>query len=180
MEIIDITIVVLIAISTIIGIFRGFFKELMLIVVLVISLVVAYYGASLSAQWIPDGQWQIAGYTVNMRTVGFAVSFGTILFVVMILGRVLVTKASNVLHSVGVITIDRFFGGVFGLARGGLIIAIMVTIAGLTMLPSGFWWQQSRLLPTFERLTYQGIQVLPQQYREYFYFPSVRSHSSEN
>ena len=108
MEVIDITIVVLIAISTIIGIFRGFFKELMLIVVLVISLGAAYYGASFSAQWIPDGQWQIAGYTVSMRTVGFAVSFGTILFVVMILGRVLVTKASNVLHSVGVITIDRF------------------------------------------------------------------------
>ena len=43
-------------------------------------------------------------------------------------------------------------GSLFGIARGVLIVAILVLIGGLTVLPQDSWWQESMLIPHFEDL----------------------------
>jgi membrane protein required for colicin V production len=40
----------------------------------------------------------------------------------------------------------------FGLARGMLVVAVLVLLGGLTPLPEDPWWQESKLIPPFQAL----------------------------
>ena len=43
-------------------------------------------------------------------------------------------------------------GVLFGVARGVVIVAILVLLAGLTALPRDPWWGGSSLLPQFQQI----------------------------
>jgi uncharacterized membrane protein required for colicin V production len=47
---------------------------------------------------------------------------------------------------------DRLAGLLFGIARGAIIIVILVMLAGLTPLPESPWWVESQLIPHFQAL----------------------------
>jgi membrane protein required for colicin V production len=56
------------------------------------------------------------------------------------------------LESTGLSGIDRFAGLLFGLARGVLIIAVLVFLARTTPLPKEAWWLDSQLMPMFQSI----------------------------
>lgn len=58
----------------------------------------------------------------------------------------------KLVSSTGLSGTDRLGGLLFGLARGGLIAAVLVALAGLTPLPQDPWWKQSQLIPPFQAL----------------------------
>jgi len=43
-------------------------------------------------------------------------------------------------------------GLIFGLARGGVIVSVIVLVVGITEIPQEPWWQESRLLGHFETM----------------------------
>ena len=45
---------------------------------------------------------------------------------------------------------DRFLGMVFGMARGSIIITLIILLAGLTHLPTKAIWQQSVVIHYFQ------------------------------
>ncbi|MGB5427382.1 MAG: CvpA family protein, partial [Gammaproteobacteria bacterium] len=52
---------------------------------------------------------------------------------------------------------------VFGVARGGVIVAILVLLAGLTPLPQDPWWQDSQFLGYFQELAMWLRSYLPNE-----------------
>lgn len=178
-EIVDVVIVAWLLLSVSVGVLRGFIKEIMLITVLLIAIAGAYYGADVTSRWVPDEQWHVVGYTVSMQTVGYVASFALILLVLLVLGRVLVTAVKEVLYRSGVGIADRVLGSGFGLLRGLAVAAILVALGSLTAFPTHAWWQNSSLMPYMEHLADYGVNLLPHQYQEYFYFPSRPTGSSE-
>ncbi len=46
---------------------------------------------------------------------------------------------------------DRLLGLLFGLVRGYALGAVAVLLAGFTALPGDAWWEQSRVVPAFQR-----------------------------
>ena len=82
-----------------------------------------------------------------MRTViAFSVLFLVILMAVSIAG-LLFTKA---VRAVGLGLADRTLGGVFGFARGALILLVLALAAGLTALPKEPFWREAKLAPPLE------------------------------
>jgi membrane protein required for colicin V production len=61
-------------------------------------------------------------------------------------------------------------GVVFGVARGAVIVGILVLLAGLTPLPSDPWWRESMLVPHFERFALEIRGLLPAEVAQYFEF----------
>jgi membrane protein required for colicin V production len=57
---------------------------------------------------------------------------------------------SRLLKSAGLGLEDRLLGSVFGLARGVLIVMVMVLLAGLTALPRQPAWSDAMLSPPLE------------------------------
>ena len=152
---IDVVIIALIALSAILSLFRGFVREAVALVTWLVALWVAmaFYEdlAAILSQWIslPSAQ----------RITAFAVLF----ICVLLLGAIVNFLASKLVNKTGLTGTDKLLGIVFGVARGGVIVAILVLLAGLTPLPQDPWWQDSQLLGYFQELAMWMRSYLPNE-----------------
>jgi membrane protein required for colicin V production len=63
--------------------------------------------------------------------------------VVLLSMSLLAMFAANLVKNAGLGMEDRVLGGVFGLARGMLVIVVLVLLAGLTALPKQPVWREA-------------------------------------
>ena len=56
---------------------------------------------------------------------------------------------------------DRAMGLVFGMARGAILVAMLVFLAALTPLPEDDWWQASSLIGRFQVLAEHVLDQVP-------------------
>jgi len=150
---IDVVIISLIALSAILSLFRGFVKEALALFSWLVALWVAmaFYEelATVLSQWIavPSAQ----------KVTAFAILF----ICVLLLGALVNYLAGKLVDKTGLTATDKMLGVVFGVARGAVIVAILVMLAGLTPLPQDPWWQDSQFLGYFEDLAVWMRNFLP-------------------
>ncbi len=89
---------------------------------------------------------------IPLPSARMAVSFLGIFIGVLLAGGLVGYLLGKLVSSTGLGGTDRLAGVVFGIARGALIVAILVLLAGVTPLPEDPWWKQSRLIPPFQSL----------------------------
>jgi membrane protein required for colicin V production len=151
---IDIAIIALIVLSALLSLFRGFVKEALALASWLVALWVAmvFYAdlAAVLAQWITEPTLQ------NIT------AFSILFICVLLIGAVVNYVASRLVLKTGLATTDRLLGVVFGAARGGVIVAILVLFAGLTPMPQDSWWKDSQLLGYFEDFALWMREYLPE------------------
>jgi len=142
MPIIDILIIVAVAISIIVGIFRGLVKEAISIGALLFAIWAAlYFGPSVgdvSENWFSSEELQMW--------------FGRILVfaVILALGGLLGWGISKLVRLSVLSGMDRFLGSLFGVLRGILLVAVFIIGGQFAGFDNDEWWLNSRLLPHFE------------------------------
>ncbi|HDN69572.1 MAG: CvpA family protein [Gammaproteobacteria bacterium] len=150
---IDVVILALIALSAILSLFRGFVREAVALATWLVALWVAMAFhedlAAILSQWISTPSAQ--------KITAFAVLF----ICVLLLGAIINFLASKLVDKTGLTGTDRLLGIVFGVARGGVIVAILVLLAGLTPFPQDPWWQDSQFIGYFEELAMWMRSYLP-------------------
>lgn len=150
---IDWLILLVILLSAVISVVRGFFKEAISLAgwIVAIWLGLAFSGdiAALLAKLI------------SVPSVRIVVAFSMVLVFVLVLTAVASHFASLVVKRTGLTGTDRVLGVVFGVARGAVIVGILVLLAGLTALPRDPWWREATLIPHFQRLAVQIRIMLP-------------------
>lgn len=154
----DLVVLTVIGLSTTIALVRGFVRSLVSLVAWLIALV-------LGLKWGPAVAALVPGSTIPpsaAQVIGFAAVF----IVVVIAGALAGTLMARLLHAVGLGIVDRLLGAVFGLARGLLLVAIGVLLAGLTTLPRQDWWQNSLLAPELVGLALSLKPWLPPEWSE--------------
>jgi len=138
----------------------GFFQEAFGIVGLV-------FGYLLAA-------WQyrrLAGHFeayISSKWLGEIVAFLAIFLGVMILAGILGKIVRWLMKEAGLNVVDRFFGGVLGLLRGCLLVAI-VLVSMTAFTPTSRWLQGSALAPYFLVVGSAAIWVAPAELRAEFY-----------
>ena len=95
----------------------------------------------------------ISNQSLRLMT-GFALVFLTVL-VVMSLVAILCSK---LVKASGLSIADRSLGAVFGLARGFLMVLILVLLGGLSSLPKQPLWKNALFSPQLERVA-TGMKV---------------------
>lgn len=140
----DYAVIAILAGSFLLGAWRGVFSEVMSLGAWVVAFLVAKawgetVGTQLFAPYITVTFWQIAG--------GWIVLFIAAILVLSIF-RALVRKT---IHAMGLGFFDRTLGMAFGVARGVLLVVLLVAIGGMTHLPEETWWRQARLAPYAEQ-----------------------------
>ena len=150
---IDVVILALIALSAILSLFRGFVREAVALATWLVALWVAMAFhedlAAILSQWIETPSAQ--------KITAFAVLF----ICVLLLGAIINYLANKLVDKTGLTGTDRLLGIVFGVARGGVIVAILVLLAGLTPFPQDPWWQDSQFIGYFEELAMWIRSYLP-------------------
>lgn len=105
---------------------------------------------------------------ISSRWLGEIVAFLAIFLGVMVLAGVLGKIVRWLMKEAGLRGIDRFLGGILGLVRGCLLVAI-VLVSMTAFTPTSRWLQGSGLAPYFLVIGRAAIWLAPSQLRSQFY-----------
>lgn len=141
----DYVLIAIMGFSTLISLFRGFFKEAMSL------------GAWVVAIW---AAWkfgpQLAVYLEGMITptaVRLWAARALTVIAVLIAGGILGTFFHFVLETTGLTGTDRAIGMVFGFGRGVVLIGLLLAVMESADFDETEWWPQSVLIPYFAPVT---------------------------
>lgn len=155
----DIVILCLIALPTIVGIFYGFlnivFSLLSWAVSLGLSIKLATYFSPLLENYVDTPILRIILAFIALFILSLLIMSGISYLIVKLLGRS------------GLTATDRILGLFFGMGLGGLIVAIIILLAGFTAFPQEPWWEESKLVEPFERISIWSARFLPESITEY-------------
>lgn len=155
---IDYTILGIVALSAVIGFFRGFAREAIGLATWVLAFFIAYKLAEPIAGLLTD--W------ISVRSVRLAAAFGGLFIIVLVAGAVVNYSISKLVSGTGFAGTDRALGGVFGVLRGVAILVLLVLLAGLTAVPRDNWWQQSIFIDRLEEGALWVRNFMPQDLAE--------------
>lgn len=142
---IDIVIVTVIALSTLVSLFRGVVKELLSLAVWVLSFWLAFHYfypvSGLFEELIPYQNARIGA------------AFLLILITAMVAGMLLTGLMTRLVQASGMGATDRMLGGFFGLLRGIVVVGVAIMLAALTPLAQDTAWNDSLLIGYFDALS---------------------------
>lgn len=131
----DYFVLAVMTLSLLVGVVRGVVSEILALVAWVAAFVAARLWAvpagKLLLADLADPLWQQVG--------GFIAVFVAVLIGVALLRWIM----GLLLKAAGLRPIDRLLGAFFGVARGVLVLWVLVLLAGLTPLPQERWWRES-------------------------------------
>lgn len=160
--ILDLIFIVILAISVLLGLIRGMIREVLSLVGLAASIYLAFtFADSLSKNYVSQ-------FLENPR-ISYIVTFVLIIVATLFFVTLINLLFSQLLKASGLSFLNRFFGALFGLLRGGIICSLLVMVIGFVPgIASKPWWQASTLAPIFTNLTKTTFKYLPQEISDYF------------
>jgi membrane protein required for colicin V production len=141
---IDILIIAIIAVSAVISLIRGFVQEALSLATWIAAFTLAWlFFRPLAVQLQP---------MIDVASIRLGVAYGIILLLVLLLGALINHFMKSLVEHTGLSGTDRMIGIFFGMARGAVVVAVLVLLAGLTPFPQDNWWSESRLIPYFQEM----------------------------
>ncbi len=157
---VDIVVIAIIGISVLIGLFRGLIKESISLATWILALWVGLtYGEKLAS---------LLPFSVGSQTVQSLIGIVILFVIVILFGGIVNYLIGQLVDRTGLSGTDRMLGIIFGVLRGGLIVAALVLLAMLTNLPNEPWWQESLTLPFFHDIAVWIRDLLPPSLAEHF------------
>ncbi len=158
MTVFDYVFLAVLGLSAAVGMWRGLVSEVMALLAWVVALFAAWRyneeAAAVFSGLIADAFWrQAAG--AALVVVG-----------VLLLAALLRYLLRQLLRAAGLGATDRFFGAVFGIARGLVVAFVVVLIGGLVGVSREPWWSQALFSPPMETAVLAAKPWLPEAVAE--------------
>ena len=135
---VDASILIVTALSFTFGIWRGLVREVLSLITWVLALLVARSYSEVVAATLFN--------SFDNLTMRYVTAFALIFIGVMMLGTFVNFLMSKLLIFTGLRFVDRILGGLFGIARGALIVLVGLFFSSF-FLSQGEYWQNSKLIP---------------------------------
>lgn len=138
----DYAILAVIALSALISLIRGFVREVVSLVVWVAAFWIGIRYSGEVSVYFTD--------TIASPTLRLGLAFVLLFVATLIVGALVNYAAGQFVGRTGLTGTDRYIGVIFGIARGVVVVGVLVLAAGLTALPREPWWQGSVLTRQFQ------------------------------
>nr|WP_221189798.1 CvpA family protein [Azomonas macrocytogenes] len=123
---------------------RGFVKEALSLVTWIVAAIVAWmFGGSLSHY--------LVGY-IGTPSIQVIAACALLFIATLLVGALVNFLLGELIRVTGLSGTDRFLGMAFGVARGCLLVVILVGLLSLGPVQQDVWWQESTLIPHFLRI----------------------------
>jgi len=150
---------VVLALSLLIGAWRGLIYEVLSLGTWVAAFFVAQWFAPVAAQWLP-----MAGAT---ETIQYAAGFIVVCILAMFAGSILTWLISRLFRVAGLRPADRMLGAMFGALRGVVLMLVTTVLVGMTPMQHDAWWAES-VGAHWASAMVKGLKpVLPQDFVKY-------------
>jgi len=164
----DIAILVIIGISCVISLFRGFVREVLSLLAWILALWVALR--------FTDRVAPLLAGQVSVPSLRLAIAFLALFLATLLVVGIINFLISKLVEKTGLTGTDRVLGMAFGTVRGVAVVALLVLAAGLTPLPQDPWWRESRFLPHLQGLAMWSTGFLPEDLASHFrYDPATEA-----
>lgn len=150
MTIFDYAVLGLVGISVLLSMLRGFVRETLALAGWVAAFVVAKLYTTQLAPLLPQA--------IPTEALRLLAAFLILFLATLLVSSLLAIALSEVFKQIGLRWLDRWLGAVFGLARGIMIVGVLVLLAGLTSLPQDPRWRNAMFSAPLEAMV--GV-VLP-------------------
>jgi membrane protein required for colicin V production len=162
----DYAVLIIIGLSVALSVMRGLVREVIALAGWVVAFVVANLFSGTVAPWLPA--------SVTEGSIRMLIAFAILFVLTLFAAALAALAASRLVRSAGLGAEDRVLGAFFGLARGLLIVMILVLLAGLTALPRQPVWNNAMLSAPLEDLAVSVKPWLPQQVSQYIRYDRGR------
>lgn len=159
---IDYVILGVVGLSALISVVRGFIKEALSLLGWIAAI---WIGLAFS-----EDIGALLADNISVPSVRIALAFFALFIATLFVAGLIIYLVGLLVQKTGLSGTDRMLGVIFGVARGVLIVGILVLLAGLTPLPNDPWWRESILVPHFERLAVEIRGLLPADIAQHFEF----------
>ncbi len=141
----DYAVITVMSFSTLISLFRGFFKEAMSLGTWVVAIWVAWkFGPQLAG---------VLESVITPTAVRLWAARALVVIGVLIAGGLLGQFFHFVLETTGLTGTDRAIGMVFGFGRGVVLVGLMLVVMEAADFDETEWWPESVLIPYFAPVT---------------------------
>lgn len=131
----DWTLLAVLLLSAVIGLWRGLVYEVLSVAVWVGAFWLAQAFAAPAGAWLP-----VDGFSEPLQV---AMGFAAVFLVAAFTGGALAWLVKKLVESVGLRPVDRVLGGVFGLLRGLVMLLGLALVVNMTPLKSHTRWVES-------------------------------------
>ena len=150
---IDISILVILLLSTLIAVVRGFIKEAISLATWIAAFFISISFSPKLVSIFPD---VISAPLLRQGLAWFLLFIAT-----MLVGGLISFIVNSMVNKTGLSHTNRALGTLFGLARGVVIICVLVLLGVYMELPKTDWWMQAKLLLYFQYLTELTVSLIP-------------------
>jgi membrane protein required for colicin V production len=151
---VDILILVLLAVSALLGFRSGLIQSIFSLVGLILGIAVAsWHYQRFEENLLP---------VVHSQALAAAVSFALIAIVVMVVAGLLGLVLKSIIHGVGLGWLDKLAGLVFGLLRGALLVTLGIVVL-VAFFPDSRWLGEARLSRYFLGAAHLTVRMSPEQ-----------------
>jgi membrane protein required for colicin V production len=156
----DYVVLFILVCSIIISTMRGFLKEILSLVSWIAAFVIANAYSTTVAEWLPS-----FGHVVRL-----IVAFLILFIGVKLLMALLMMAVDSTIKASGFRIADRGLGGLFGFARGCVIVLAAAFLCGLTAIPQQAFWKNAVLSPMVETAARTVKPMLPGSLSKHVHF----------
>jgi membrane protein required for colicin V production len=149
----DYTVIAIVALSALLGWWRGLVYEVLSLLGWVAAAIVARLFAAKTAPYMPA--------VLGAEAVRTAAAFAALFIVTLIIGGIVAWILSKLVKWVGLGWMDGLLGTLFGVLRGVLVVLALVLLAGLTDLPKEPFWRNAALSKPLENVALAAKGWLP-------------------
>lgn len=151
--------VTVLAMSLLLGAWRGLVYEVLSVCGWIAAFVLAQWFAPQAAAWLP--------MTTSAASVRYAAGFALVFIAVAFAGGLLAWMVKRLVESVGLRPIDRTLGAAFGLIRGAVLLLAAAVVINMTALKRGQWWTESTAADVSTAVLRGLKPVLPEPFGQY-------------
>lgn len=148
-------------VSAAVGVWRGLFREVIALASWFLAAWLSYhYCDYLANEWLSTF---IANETARLAS-AFLILFAAVLIAAGLLAKAL----QKLLSTAGLTLVDRFFGLLFGFARGIVVLVVLASLGALTGAQQTQAWQAAAIRPALEKGTGLIRSWLPESWAKQF------------
>jgi membrane protein required for colicin V production len=156
----DYAVMAVIALSALRGAWRGLLSEVFGLIGWIAAFFIACRCVGLVVPYIP-ANWPGGALTQ------WVIAFAAIAIGVVLVASVVNALLARLVEVSGLGGVDRSLGLMFGLARGAILVVLLVALAGLTELPQQEFWRHALLRPYAEQGVRELKTLLPEPLADY-------------
>lgn len=162
MTLFDYLVIFVLVCSVVISTLRGLVKEILSLAGWIVAFMIANAYGEMLAGMLPSS---IPGPLARL-IVAFLALFIGVRILMMLLGMAI----EALIRAAGLTVADRGLGGLFGLARGLVLIMAAVLLAGMTALPQQPFWKEALFSPLAETAARTMKPWLPGDFASHVHF----------